>query len=190
MTDSRAISTRRKKYRPDLVEVLLVGESSPAGGTHYYFANSRLFAAVRDAFLRVYGAKVPDGLTFLLFAQEHGLWLIDLAAEPVNRLSGTERSRPVAAGSRRVSRQIQETDPDFVVAIKATIFDTVRECLARTDSQAELVELPFPVMQWRAQFVDGLATVLRRLRRRRRTNARTSRRRQLRTCLSTTPSFG
>jgi hypothetical protein len=162
--DARAISIRRRQYRPGRVDLLLVGESAPAGGTHYYLANSRLFGAVREAFVRVYGVNVPDGKDFLSFAQDHGLWLVDLAAKPVNRLSGSARSRPVAMGSKRVGRQIRETDPAFVVAIKATIFGDVRDCLAYANSRAEFVGLPFPVMQWRAAFVQGLATVLRRVR--------------------------
>ena len=40
----------RERYRPTRVTTLFVGESAPAGGTHFYLANSNLFRATREAF--------------------------------------------------------------------------------------------------------------------------------------------
>ena len=57
--------------------MLLVGESAPAGGSHFYLANSNLFRGVRQAFVEVYGARTPEGEAFLRFFQEHGYWLVD-----------------------------------------------------------------------------------------------------------------
>jgi len=165
MPESRAIRRLRADYRPEVVRVLLVGESAPAGGTHYYLANSILFSAVRQAFTLVYGARTPLGEEFLGLARDAGVWLVDLAAEPVNHMAPTDRRRLVKAGARRVTRQIRETSPQFVVAIKATIAGAVAECVERSGSTAELVALPFPAMQGRWRFVEGLATVIRRARR-------------------------
>lgn len=165
MPESRAIKRLRADYRPAVVRVLLVGESAPAGGTHYYFANSYLFSAVREAFVRVYGSVTPTGPEFLAFARDRGLWLVDLAAEPVNHLPAAERRRLVTAGANRVARQMRETEPAFVVAIKATIAGTVGDSVTQAGVRADVVSLPFPAMQWRGPFVDGLATVLRRARR-------------------------
>jgi hypothetical protein len=46
-----------------------------------------LFTAVRDAVARVYGASIPQGREFLDLARRQGVWLVDLASEPVNRLA-------------------------------------------------------------------------------------------------------
>jgi hypothetical protein len=35
----------RGRYRPDVIRVLLVGESPPAGGTFFYAANYNLYRA-------------------------------------------------------------------------------------------------------------------------------------------------
>jgi len=40
----------RARYCPDVVRVLFVGESSPAGGTFFYAANSKLYFATKHAF--------------------------------------------------------------------------------------------------------------------------------------------
>ena len=151
------------------MRILLVGESAPAGGTHYYRANSNLFTAVRDAVVRVYGASIPQGREFLDFAQSQGLWLVDLASEPVNHLARAERRRAVRAGIPRVARVIRASQPAVVVAMKTSIDGDVLEALAASGVNAKFVALPFPLMQWRPVFVSGLASVLRQDRRRRRT---------------------
>jgi hypothetical protein len=164
LVESTAISRRRTRFRPEIVRVLLVGESAPAGGTHYYLANSILFSAVREAFVTVYGSRTPSGDDLLRFARDTGVWLIDLAVDPVNALDKDERRRLVRAGGSRVTRQIRQARPQVVVSIKATIAGAVGACVKASGISADFVALPFPVMQWRRPFVAGLATVLRRSR--------------------------
>lgn len=50
------IDDLRMRFRPDQVRWLFVGESSPAGGTHFYRGDSNLFRATRAAFARALGA--------------------------------------------------------------------------------------------------------------------------------------
>ena len=69
------IEELRGLYRPERVRLLLVGESSPAGGTHFYLANSNLFQATREAFvLALDETGIPSGGGFLEFfaTQEDG----------------------------------------------------------------------------------------------------------------------
>src|SRR4051812_20336030 len=49
MAPSAAERTRRK-YKPDDIRVLFIGESPPAGGEFFYLANSALYYATRQAF--------------------------------------------------------------------------------------------------------------------------------------------
>lgn len=165
MADRRAIVDRRRKYRPDNTVVLLVGESAPAGGTHYYLANSRLFHAIREAAGRVFGRRVPEGEDFLTFAQGLGIWLVDLAAQPVNYMDADARRSIVRLGIPRVAKVISDCDPAFVVAIGVTyVVGPAGQALERSNVDAELVELPFPTAWQREAFVKGLARVLRRAR--------------------------
>jgi hypothetical protein len=41
----------RRRYQPDRIRVLLVGESPPASGRYFYVANSGLYRAIRDTFV-------------------------------------------------------------------------------------------------------------------------------------------
>lgn len=165
MADLPAIARRRRAYKPEKVWVLLVGESAPAGGTHFYIANSNLFRGVRDAFTRVYGRSIPEGDAFLRFFQHHGYWLIDLADEPVNRLDDQPRRHRVENGVRRVSKTISESQPAVVVVVKKSIERQARRALALSGDEADLVALPFPAMGWQSAFAAGLARVVRRARR-------------------------
>lgn len=165
MADPPAVARSRRLYRPADVRVLLVGESAPAGGTHFYLANSNLFRGVRAAFGDVYGVKTPDGEDFLRFFQERGYWLVDLADEPVNRLDSHTRRGLVAMGVRRVSRTIRDEQPSVVVVVKKSIVRQVRSALELSGHDADLVELPFPAMGWQSAFSGGLARVVRRVRR-------------------------
>ena len=165
MPDLPAIARRRRAYKPAKVWVLLIGESAPAGGTHFYLANSNLFRGVREAFTRVYGRSTPEGDAFLRFFQHHGYWLIDLADEPVNRLDDQPRRHLVENGVRRVSKTIIESQPAIVVVVKKSIERQARTALALSGDEADLVALPFPAMGWQSAFAAGLARVVRRARR-------------------------
>jgi predicted transcriptional regulator len=160
---SSGIAELRQEFRPEKVAILFVGESSPAGGTHFYRGNSNLFRATRQAFATAYGeGVVPDGPRFLHWFRERGCWLVDVADRPVNRLPDAERRQAVLAGGRALAEVIRDTAPERIVAVKASIGSVVREAAAQAEFAGEIVELPFPVRQWRQVYVQRLADALRR----------------------------
>jgi hypothetical protein len=158
---SSGIAELRLQFRPEKVTTLFVGESSPAGGTHFYLANSNLFRATREAFASAFGEEnVPDGPRFLHWFRELGCWLVDVADRPVNRLSGAERRAAVAGGVSGLSGIVRETGPQRIIAVKASIASVVRESAQHAGFSGELIELPFPVRQWRKEYVRRLAEAL------------------------------
>ncbi len=157
------IETLRAQFRPQRVAMLFVGESSPAGGTHFYLANSNLFRATREAFATAFGDDhVADGPRFLREFQDRGAWLVDLIDRPVNRLADDEREDLASRGVAALAQTIGEEDPLHLVAVKATIDDEVRSAADVAGSSADLLALPFPVRQWRTVYVRELAEALRR----------------------------
>jgi len=154
------IDELRAQFRPDQVRWLFVGESSPAGGTHFYRANSNLFRATQEAFAQALGAGVPSGPAFLHFFRQHGAWLVDLADRPVNRMEGRSRNETVKAGVERLSRLIAESRPERIFVVKASIAPAVRHAATAAGSDSELVELPFPVRQWRSAYIRELAAAI------------------------------
>jgi len=154
------IDELRARFRPDNVRWLFVGESSPVGGTHFYRADSNLFRATRAAFARALGAEVPDGPAFLHWIRTWGGWLVDIADHPVNRLDPVARTDAVVAGTARLTRTIRDTRPKVIVCVKASIATQVRVAATEAGFAGRIVELPFPVREWTASYVEGLVAAL------------------------------
>jgi hypothetical protein len=155
--------TLRLKYRPRDIRMLLVGESRPAGGTFFYLANSNLFFATREAFIAAHGS-MPPGEEFLSYLSEHGVWLVDVAQKPVNRLPGRPRKAAVGKRVTDLAETLRDANPDIVVAIKRDLASSVRDAMTRAGIDLDrLAVLPFPLYQWRREYVRGLARFARQL---------------------------
>lgn len=164
MSDSPTIVRRRRHYRPSQVSILLVGESAPAGGTHYYLANSALYRGIRRAIAEVQGSEPPEGEEFLEFARELGIWLIDLAPTPVNYLVASERTRLTDTGIGRVATLIRQCRPERVVAIKMSLRDQVRHAITRSGLDVPMEAVHFAGSGWQNVFVQEFSRILRKLR--------------------------
>ena len=154
-----AFETLRDQYRPKAIGLLLLGESRPAGDTFFYKADSHLFFATREAWVRAHGSA-PIGSEFLGLLKDQGVWLYDLAAAPVNRMSGRPRREAVATRSADLVDLLRATNPSHVVTIKRSLEPIARAALISAGLEMDrLVVLPFPLYQWRADYVAGLAHV-------------------------------
>jgi hypothetical protein len=150
----------RGRYRPKKIDLLLVGESRPAGGTFFYLANSNLFYATHEAFQAALG-PMPSGVEFLRFVQDRGVWLYDLADKPVDRLAGRPRRSAVQGRIGELVSLLRQSRPRRVVAIKKDLAPMVRLALDEADLSIDrLTVLPFPLYQWRAEYVRSLAAII------------------------------
>jgi hypothetical protein len=119
----------RGRYRPDVIRVLLVGESPPAGGTFFYAANSNLYRATRDAF----ELGVPELLRgdFLDDFKALGCFLDDLCLMPVNNLRGSaereqQRIDERKRGQEPLANRIRDARPQAVAVVMKGIAGNVR----------------------------------------------------------------
>lgn len=74
-----AAERRRRRYKPDDIRVLFIGESPPAGGTFFYYANSNLYDATRAAFEAALPALRKES-DFLDAFKRLGCYVEDLCA--------------------------------------------------------------------------------------------------------------
>jgi hypothetical protein len=157
------ISELRERYRPGTVRLLFVGESSPAGGTHFYRADSNLYRAMRDAFAEVFeGVPVPVGEAFLEWFRGLGCWLVDLVDRPVDRLSAAARKRAVQAGADVLASTIESRRPSRIIVVKRDVAAVVRRAARTAGYDGSLVDVvPFPLYQWRRQFIEQVAAIAR-----------------------------
>lgn len=150
------------RYRPSACRILFVGESSPAGGTHFYEADSNLYRATREAFGRGLSvARVPEGAAFLDWFRDLGCWLIDLADRPVNDLAEGDRSAAVGAGIPRLAGVLRQLRPERVVVVLRQVAPAVRSAAAQAGFDEHAIDvLPFPARQWRPVYVEQLAGIV------------------------------
>jgi hypothetical protein len=142
--------------------MLFIGESPPASGRFFYARDSGLYRAMRDAFQ---AADAPIGdENFLPAFQASGCYLVDLCADPVDRLEAKKRRAACAAGEEPLSRIIAELRPITIAILLRSIAANVANAISRAGWQGELIQLPYPG-RWarhRKAFIDIVTPVIAR----------------------------
>jgi hypothetical protein len=160
----------RERYRPDRLRVLLVAESppDPGGGERRFFYSATLRAdnLYRGIAKALYGERsdvdITDKPSVLEHLQREGLWLIDAAEEPVNKLGSAARARAIAAGVPRLVERCVELAPELgFIICHGKVYAGSAEPLHGAGVRVLHPEsLPFPLGNWRAQFVEGFRRAL------------------------------
>lgn len=146
-----AADRARRRYKPDEIRVLFIGESPPAGGTFFYYGNSRLYVAMKEAF----EAAIPDLRSgeFLGAFERMGCYLEDLSPVSVNYLDlgdGEQRRERRALrrkGIEPLARRMQPWAPTVVAAVTLDMVRTgdINETLRIAGyRRIDRVDLPFP----------------------------------------------
>jgi hypothetical protein len=152
----------RLSFRPKKVRILFVGESPPASGRFFYHADSGLYRAIREAFVK----SLPNlrEADFLKSFRNLGSYLVDLCDRPVDRLSPTARRKTCRAGEPRLTKSIRSLRPEIVVVVVRSIARNVQRSERQANWSGLHRELPYPG-RWiphRAAFIRQLLPILRR----------------------------
>ena len=141
------------RYKPGRVQVLLVGESPPAGGTFFYRGDSILYRAFGEAFGHPHN--------FLAEFQRRGFFLDDLVPFPVNHLARSAREAERHAHVGALAVRMHDYSPKAVVTVTKAIGAHVSEAMALASLSVPLHMLPFPGRpEHRTLFVDSLRKLL------------------------------
>jgi hypothetical protein len=132
----------RRRYRPDLVKMLFIGEAPPVSGRYFYQADSGLYRAMRDAFRRV-DPFVSDA-NFLDKFQTAGCYLIDLCPYPVDQWDEGARRAHRLANEPLLSRTIKKLQPEVIVSMLRAIHRNVERAASRAGWNGRFVQLPYP----------------------------------------------
>lgn len=152
----------RKRYRPDRVRILFVGEAPPASGRFFYQADSGLYRAVRDTFISAFPNL--QKARFLESFRALGCYLVDLCGQPVDRMDRKARQLVCCAGEAKLKRTLRHLRPELVVAVVRSINRNVRRAEDQAKWSGLHVELPYPG-RWvhhRAEFRRKLIPLLRK----------------------------
>ena len=153
----------RRRYRPERIRLLFIGESPPASGRFFYRQDSGLYRAIRDTF-RVIDPSITDE-TFLEVFQNSGCYLIDACARPVDHLDVRARRAACLAGEPSLIRTLRRLQPAAIVTLLKSIRDNVRRAAAVGGCRGPIIELPYPG-RWarhREIFDEGLVPRLQQL---------------------------
>lgn len=140
--------------------MLFVGESPPASGRFFYARDSGLYRAMRDAF------QAADPLlndeNFLAAFQASGCYLVDLCADPVDRLDAKARRTACAAGEESLARTIAELQPAVIAILLRSIGQNVGNAIALAGWRGEPIQLPYPGrwVRHRKAFIDIVTPVI------------------------------
>jgi uracil DNA glycosylase superfamily protein len=159
-TDLQFRKRLRRSFRPKRVRVLFVGESPPASGRFFYHADSGLYRAIREAFMKAF----PDlrEADFLESFRGMGCYLVDLCERPVDRLKTKARRAACLAGEPSLSRTLGNLRPQVVIAVVRSIAENVTRSEHRAGWTGTHVELPYPGrwIRHRKAFVEELGRLL------------------------------
>jgi hypothetical protein len=160
----------RQQHRPDRLEVLLVGESPPdpgAGGRRFFYAPTlqidNLYRGVTRALYGDHaGVDLTDKPAVLRRLQADGFWLIDAVDQPINQLPPGPRRAAITAAVPQLVARCQELAPRRgVIICHRVVYTLAAPSLAAAGVRVLHDQpLPFPLGNWRAEFIAGLRRAL------------------------------
>jgi hypothetical protein len=144
------------------VRALFVGESPPASGRFFYQADSGLYRATREAFLKAF----PDlrQRNFLESFRDLGCYLVDLCERPVDRLPPKARRKVRRAGELHLTKILRTLRPQIAIVVIRSIARNVQRSKGQANWSGRHIELPYPG-RWihhRNAFIRRLVPILRR----------------------------
>ena len=155
-----SVEARRSLLKPATVRVLFVTTPIfPEDPTNFYLANSHLFRCIRGAFIRSSDSRIPSGEEFLWWFRDHGCWLHHAPFEPAQG-PGRPSTHAVEQATEAIAQVIRESDPTYVVCLKARLIRRVDQAITKAASTARLLSVPTPRALWDSRFVDELHRIL------------------------------
>ena len=161
----------RQRYRPNLVRLLLIGESPPDprdADRRYFYAptlsqHDNLYRGVSEA---LYGSLVDFDVRAkvanLAQLREDGVWLVDAVEHPVNARSKSERRRAIRQNVSGLVERCLIINPTLgAILCHGPVYDATAEPLRQAGIRVLHDDaLPFPLGNKRAEFVAGVRRAL------------------------------
>lgn len=160
----------RERWRPSRVRLLLIGESAPdprASDRRFFYAPE--VSRADNLFRGVTAALYPD--VSLASGQpkspvherllRDGVFLIDLVPHPVNALASKARRAALLENVAGCLDVVAELEPEGVIVCHGPTFAALAPGMRRRGLPL-LHEraLPFPLGNWRADFIHGVRAAL------------------------------
>lgn len=154
----------REQWRPTPVRLLLIAESAPDPGSaerRFFYAptltkDDNLYRGVVKAMYgRSPGSAGDPKRPYLEQLRRDGVYLIDLCPSPVNRLSSRDRRAAHREHVPQLVEQAAALEPEGVIVCHGPTFKAANKALRAAGLRVlHDTPIPFPLGNWRAQFID------------------------------------
>ena len=152
----------RLRHKPKRIKLLMVGEAPPEQEQRFFYCKGRglLGTATSKAFSLAMGKQFESHEEFLSEYSRRGCYLEDLFQEPMKVWQASQEQ--IDSAVEELANLIKSERPKVVVSCLKRIQRHVREAVARSGVEPEMVSLPFPLGRGRKQFVGRLSEVFRK----------------------------
>lgn len=154
-TVARTAEAQRQLFRPERISVLFVGESAPAGGTFFYFANSVLYRGLHQALFEKLG--MPSD--FLSAFSKAGYYLDDLVLIPANWERPADRRRLHRQYILSLTDRLKEYQPAAIVSLLKSIGKAVEQARELSGLRVPHYIVSFPGNGRQVDFHREMASV-------------------------------
>ena len=147
----------RRRFRPDQIRILFVGESPPESGKFFYCGNSQMVQNMK----RVLEGELfaPTGNFFEVF-KSSGCYLDDLVLVPVNKLPDMIREQARRQAIPDLAKRIRYYRPRVVVALLKKIERDVSDAVDLSGVDAQFFVTHFPGVGRQGQFKRDIQELL------------------------------
>jgi len=158
----------RRQWKPDPVRLLLIGESAPSdagdpSARRFFYADNlsgrdNLFRAVVEAVLDEphLDSQTETKSRWLAQLHDRGVFLIDLVPHPVNGMEGVERRHARKTSVSGCVERAAALAPEGIIVCHKPSFELLRvPLLAAGLPLLHDTAIPFPLGNWRRDFVQG-----------------------------------
>jgi hypothetical protein len=149
----------RQSYRPNDIQLLLVGESPPAS-QKFFYVKSAMTTYTAQAFEKAHGVCFVDDQEFLQYFKKCGCYLDDLCHEPVDDLPTAKREERLKESIDGLAQRIQEMNPPVLVIALKKVERYVREAVNKSGRQPKMFALPFAGNGHQTKYVAQLSDIL------------------------------
>jgi hypothetical protein len=153
------VETIRKRFRPQRITTLFVGESAPHSGDFFYCCNTAMWSHMKRAVELAFG-KSDD---FLKSFQAYGWYLDDLVLEPVNHLPKPQRIAKCLDAKKSLANRIAVYQPEAIVSLLKSIESFVNAAAIMAGSSASRYGVSFPGMGLQTRFQAEMAAIIQKL---------------------------
>ena len=149
----------RKSYKPDTIDILIVGESAPAGGTFFY-DRSNMTIYTKRAFEQAFEKTFLDEKEFLNFFKNQNCYLDDICLVPIDNMANNQREQMLQDSVIDFSNRLKEYKPKVIIVALRKIIPYATEAIALSGIEAKYYQIPFAGNGHQNNYIDELKVIL------------------------------